>query len=219
MNLRLFYAPITCSMVPYINLEEANARFTVQPVNFKSGEQTKAEFKKLNPKGKVPTLVIDDIALTENVAISAWIAKTFPDARLLPDNFIDEMEALSLLSWFASGIHPFLSPNMVPQRFCSVEGTSENVKECAQNSLANSFAIADQRLSKSDWFFDHFTVTDAYFFWTFLRATRFDFKYLDLTQFKNCQAHMARMKERSSVKKLLAFEKQTIASFESSPPP
>ena len=44
----------------------------------------------LNPKHKVPVLVIDDEPLTENVAIQIWIARNFPDAGLLPRDSIDE---------------------------------------------------------------------------------------------------------------------------------
>jgi hypothetical protein len=34
--------------------------------------------------------------------------------------------------------------------------------------------LADALLAGREWFFDHYTAPDAYFFWTFLRALRFD---------------------------------------------
>ena len=33
MKLQLYYAPVACAMVPYINLTEAGADFEVIPVN------------------------------------------------------------------------------------------------------------------------------------------------------------------------------------------
>ena len=60
---------------------------------------------------------------------------------------------------------------------------------------------------------NRFTAVDTYFFWTFIRATRFELKFMDLNKFKNCHAHLARMKERQSVKKLLEFEKATQERF------
>jgi glutathione S-transferase len=200
-------------MVPYINLTEAGADFDVVPIDLRKGQQGTPEFLAVNPKHKVPVLVIDGEPLTENVAINLWIARTFPAARLLPADPVQEMKAVSVLAWCASGIHPALTPNAAPARFCDLPGSEDNVKACAQKLLDEHFGVADRMLAGREWFFDHYTVADAYFFWTFLRATRFEPKHLDLTKFANCQAHLARMKERPSVQRLLAFETQTLESF------
>lgn len=213
MNLQLFYAPVACSMVPYINLTEAQAAFEVIPLNFAKGQQTSSEFLRVNPKHRVPVLIIDGEPLTENVAINLWIARAFPQAKLLPVDSKQEFNAISLIAWCASGIHPALTPNAVPKRFCETPDSEEGVKQCAQKLLGEHFAIANQMLADRDWFFDHYTVADAYFFWTFLRAIRFRPKYLDLSNFPNCHAHLQRMQKRPSVRKLLAFEKQTQAAF------
>ena len=213
MKLTLYYAPVTCAMVPYITLTEARAEFDVTPINLLGGQNRSPDFVQQNPKRKVPILVIDGEPLTENVAINLWIARTFPEARLLPSDPMAETRAISILAWCASTIHPALTPNALPKRFCDAPGTEDNVRACAQKLLGEHFSIADRMLAGREWFFDHFTAADAYFFWTFLRATRFEPKHLDLTTFANCQAHLARMKQRPSVQRLLAFEKQTQESF------
>jgi len=209
MKLTLYYAPVTCAMVPYINLVEVGADFDVVPINVLGGQQRSPEYAALNAKRKVPVLVIDGEALTENVAINIWIARTFPAARLLPADSMQEMKAISLLAWCASGIHPALTPNAVPTRFCEAPGSEDSVKACSQRLLDESFGLADRMLEGRTFFFDHYTAVDAYFFWTFLRATRFEPKHLDPAKFTSCQAHLARMKQRPIVQKLLAFEKQT----------
>ncbi len=213
MKLQLCYSPIACSMVPYINLTEAAADFEVLPVNMGKGQHNSPEYLRINPKHKVPVLVIDGEPLTENVAINVWIARNFPEANLLPKDPMKEIKAISLMAWCASGIHPGLTPNNNQKRFCDVPGTEESVKQCAQKLLDENFTVADNLLAGRQWFFDHYTAVDAYFFWTFIRAIRFDLKYLDLTKFKNCYAHYDRMRERPSVQKLLAFEKQTQDAF------
>jgi len=213
MTLQLYYTPVACSMVPYINLTEAGADFEVMPLNFSKGEHMSPEYLRLNPKHRVPVLVIDGEALTENVAINLWIARTFPQAKLLPIDPKQEIRAISLMAWCASGIHPALTPNALPKRFCDAPDSEESVKQCAQKLLAEHFGIADSLLAGREWFFDHYTAPDAYFFWTFLRALRFDVKYLDLSKFQNCHAHLNRMKQRASVQKLLAFEKQIQEAF------
>ena len=61
-------------MVPYINLTEAGADFEVLPLNFSKGGHMSPEYLRLNPKHRVPVLMIDGEPLTENVAINLWIA-------------------------------------------------------------------------------------------------------------------------------------------------
>ena len=84
MQLILYYAPNACSLVPYVTLTEAGAPFEVHPLNFRKSQHMTPEYLRLNPKHKVPVLVIDEEPLTENVAIQIWIARHYPTARLLP---------------------------------------------------------------------------------------------------------------------------------------
>src|SRR5260370_36962241 len=116
MELILYYAPNACSLVPYVTLTEAGARFEVRPLNFRKSQHMMPEYLELNPKHKVPVLVIDGMPLTENVAIQIWIARNFPAAKLLPLDPMQELHAISLLAWCASGIHPFLSRINSPAR-------------------------------------------------------------------------------------------------------
>jgi glutathione S-transferase len=213
MALQLYYTPVSCSMVPYINLVEAQADFEVIPLNFSKGQHMSPEYLAVNPKHRVPVLMIDGEPLSENVAINIWIARAFPHAKLLPLDGKQEIKGISLMAWCASGIHPALTPNALPKRFCDMPDSEESVKQCAQKLLAEYFAIADALLAGREWLLDHYTAPDAYFFWTFLRAVRFEPKYLDLSKFPNCHAHLERMKKRPSVQKLLAFEQRIQESF------
>ena len=82
MQLILYYAPNACSLVPYVTLTEAGAPFEVHPLNFRKSQHMTSEYLRLNPKHKVPVLMIDGAPLTENVAIQIWIARHFPAAKL-----------------------------------------------------------------------------------------------------------------------------------------
>src|SRR5262245_61860102 len=161
MMLTLYYAPMTCALVPYVTLTEAGADFDVQNVNTRGGQNHSPEFLRINPKHKVPVLVIDGEALTENVAIQIWISRHYPAARLLPLEPRDEIKAISLMAWCASGIHPHLTPNARPQNYCDLPGSEENVKRVANRLLCEDFTIADGMLNGREWFFAHFTAVDA----------------------------------------------------------
>lgn len=210
MNLVLYYAPITCALAPYITLTEAGASFEVRPVNLRKSQNHTPEYLRLNPKHQVPVLMIDGQPLTENSAIQIWIARKFPAAKLLPSDPMQELRAISLLSWCASGIHPFLFRIFSPNRCCDLPGAETAVVRLAQEQLFEKFKIADDMLAGRDYFFDHFTAADAHFFWCFRRGTQFN---LDQSQFRHCMAHFERMKQRPSVQKLLAYEKDVQTEF------
>lgn len=210
MKLTLYYAPMTCALVPYVALTEAGAEFEVVDLNTRTNQHQTPEFLRLNPKHKVPVLVIDGYPLTENVAIQLWIARQYPQANLLPADPLEQAKAISLMAWCASTIHPHLTPNARPQNYCDLPGSEESVKRVGNRFLFEDFAIAEDRLAGREWFFDHFTTADAYFFWCFRRALSFK---LDLSAFRACHAHFARMEQRPSVRKVLAHEKQVLAAF------
>jgi glutathione S-transferase len=210
MDISLYYSPNACSLVPYVTLTEAGATFQVRPLNFRRRQHFSPEYLKLNPRHKVPLLAVDGRMLAENVAIQLWIARTFPDAQLLPTDPWQQAQAISILAWCASGMHPCLSRINSPAKACDVPGTDANVRGLAAKELFENFRIADAMLAEREFFFDRFTAADAHFFWCFRRATQFE---LDLTGFPNCTAHFGRMRERPSVKKLLAYEKDVQAEF------
>ncbi len=147
MEIALYYAPITCALAPYITLTEAGAKFEVRPLNFRKDQHKSPEFLKINPKHKVPLLVVDGKVLSESVAIQLRIARTFPQARLLPADPWQELKAISLLSWCSGGIHPFLARTNSPPRVCDVPGTDESVRRLAKEQLFENYKIADDMLA------------------------------------------------------------------------
>ena len=211
MNITLYYAPTTCALVPWVNLTEAGAAFETVALNFRKAEHMSSDYLAINPKHKVPMLVVDGEKLTENVAIQQWIARAFPAAGLLPEEPMQQLQAISLMGWFGSGIHPHLARINSPAKFCDVPGADASVKSLANKQLQEAFSIAEKLLNGREYFLDRFTAVDPYFFWCFRRATQFE---LSLAHLSNCQAHFARLAQRPSVQKVLAFEKETLARFQ-----
>ena len=200
-------------MVPYINLTEAGVDFEVRCINLAKGQQLSPEYVKINPKHKVPLLIIDGRSLSENVAIHAWIASQFPQSGLQPEDPWEQCQALSIMSWFASGIHPFLTRINNPSKVSSVVGAADSVKAIAKEFLFENFIIADQILHERDYLFGDYTGPDAHLFWCMRRAGQLG---VDLSSLSNLTAHFERMMQRESVKKLLVFEAETLSSFDKS---
>src|SRR5579872_151518 len=98
MEIILYYAPNTCALAPYVTLTEAGAPFEVRPLNFRKNQQNSPSYLQINPKHKVPLLIVDGQLLTESPAIQIWIARNFPQAKLLPSDPWQELKAISIMS-------------------------------------------------------------------------------------------------------------------------
>ena len=210
MKLTLYYAPVACSLVPLISLNETGVDFEVKPVNMRKAEQMSAEYLRMNPKHKVPLLLIDGKPLTENVAMALWMTRAFPKAGILPADPENEVRAISIMAWCASGIHPHLSRFNSPLKFCDTPGSEEGTQRMVAKELDHVFEVANDMLSGREYFFDKWCAADSHFFWTWRRAIQFK---LDFSKYRNCVAHYERMQQRPAVKKALDFEKQLQEQF------
>jgi glutathione S-transferase len=65
-------------------LQELGVDFESIIVNLAAGEDRRPDFLKINPAGKLPVLVDDDLVLTESVAIVLYLAEKYPHKGLLP---------------------------------------------------------------------------------------------------------------------------------------
>ncbi len=82
-SLTLFTNPMSRGRIARWMMEEANQPYEVVNVPFGPAMKT-AEYKAMNPMGKVPTLKHGDTFVTECAAICAYMAETFPETGLAP---------------------------------------------------------------------------------------------------------------------------------------
>src|SRR5947199_5888017 len=105
--LTLYFAPGSSSFAVHIALHEIGVPFESKPMSFKNNDLRAPDYLRLNPEGKVPTLVVDGRPLTEVAAILYYLAKRFPEAELLPEGDIEaDAQAISWMSFIASTLHP-----------------------------------------------------------------------------------------------------------------
>src|SRR5207248_8770578 len=151
--LTFYFAPGTSSMAPHIALHEIGLPFDSRPLSFAKREQRAPSYLALNPEGKVPTLLIDGRPLTEVAAILFYLARSCPDANLLPSNDLEaEAQAISWMSFIAATLHP--SRYRGPDHTLSVYG------------------IADRRLGTSEWALPRFSIADIHLFRLYWRVRR-----------------------------------------------
>ncbi len=198
--MKLYFSPGACSLSPHIVLREAGLNFSLEQVDTKT-KQTKAgaDFWKINPKGYVPTLELDNgDRLTEGPAIVQYLADQKPDSGLAPKN--GTMERARLQEWLnfiTSELHKGFSPLFRPT-------TPEEYKPIAREALFKRIEYIDKQLAGKQYLMgSQFTVADAYAF-TVLNWT--NFQKMDLAPYPNVVAYMERVKARPKVQEALKAE-------------
>ncbi|WP_233805481.1 glutathione S-transferase family protein [Paraburkholderia sp. HP33-1] len=84
MSYVLYYSPGAASMPVHWMLLEMGVPFEARLVDIDTGQQRDPEYLRLNPAGRVPTLVVDGVPRHESAALLMLLAERHADAGLAP---------------------------------------------------------------------------------------------------------------------------------------
>lgn len=198
--MKLYYYPGACSMAPHIILREAGYKFDLDKVDFAAMKTASGEdFRKVNPKGYVPAVKLDDgQILTEVGVILQYLADQKPESGLAPK--AGTMERYRLMEWvnfIASEIHKalgaFFNPKMTPEW-----------KEAQLALVGKRFDYLSSALDGKQYAMGgKFSVADAYLF-TVLNWTHFH--KIDVSKWPKLKDYMARIAARPAVKESMKAE-------------
>lgn len=212
-DIILFSAPGTCARVPCILLEELNLAFDIKVVRFIKAEHKSEDYKKYNPKGKVPALVVGQEALTENVAIINYLSEIYPGAGVMPavSGAMEKARQTADLCFCSSTLHPLVTRIRMPGFFSSPESV-RSVWSIACKAMNEYFQLIEDRLaSRSWWYGDDWSAMDAYLYWVFWRVEGADF---DTSLYPNYCDHAKRMEQRPAVQRAIAREAEMTKYLE-----
>ena len=204
--LKLYFAPGTCALATHIALAEAGADYTAERIDFKTNQQQSPEYLAINPKGRVPALVTDRGVLTENVAMLAYIAQSFPKAKLAPlDDPFAFAQVQAINSYLSSTVHVAHSHKGRGYRWATEESSFADMKKTLPKSMGAVFALLEQKMLKGPWMMgETYTICDPYLF-TLTGWLEGD--GVDIATLPKVADHFKRMKDRPTVQKALAEEK------------
>jgi glutathione S-transferase len=204
-TMKLYYAKGTCALASHIALEEAGAEYSTVRINFATSEQRSPEYLAINPKGRVPTLVTDRGTLTETPAMLAYIAQSFPRARLAPlDDAFGFAEVQAFNSYLCSTVHVAHAHRMRGARWADDPAAIEAMKRKVPDTMAACFDLIESKMLHGPWVMgESYTICDPYLF---TLGQWLEGDGVDLTRFPTVKAHRERMSERTAVRKVVAEE-------------
>ena len=206
----LYYAPGKCSLIIHCLLEELGADFELKLVDVASGEHRGADFRKLNPKSKVPTLATPDGILTESVALIEYLCDRHEaGASLLgkPGSWL-RATTMERIATLATEVIPLCNRFFHDDDFSDSDDVRRSVKAHGAGKLVAWFREQDAALTRPYWSGNAMTAADLYF----MVLARWG-RWLEPSslRMKNIEAFFTRMTERPAVKR--AMEREGIKPF------
>jgi len=138
------------SLAPHCVLEASGASYEFIPVDISDDVDRDPEYLKLNPHGRIPTLVMGDEAMMESAAISIYLADKYPEARMSPP--MDDPRRWLYLQWMAY-LTNTLQETMLLKRYSAgytTDSDTSAVSESAAARLTQILGIIEAGLGKHD---------------------------------------------------------------------
>lgn len=200
--MKLYYSKGACSLAVRITIHEIGVPCEYESVDLTTKKtQTGADFFKINPKGYVPALLLDNgHVLTENGAIHVYLADNYDATRLLAsENDFDRYLTLEWLNYIGTELHKGCSPlfnSKIP---------GELKDSLFKPALKNRLNYVENHLKNQNVYLrgQQFTVADSYLFVILSWLKHFD---MELSQWPEIERYFNNLKKRESVQRSLSEE-------------
>lgn len=150
-------------MAGHILLNELGIQYKAVITDPKSG--VSEELKSLNPKAKVPVLVINGQVVTENVAILTAIAQLAPDRHLLGRNDLEKIRVYEYLAYVSGTLHGTAYKGVLrPQTFIDDESALDKVRDKGKKAVLECYEFIEAGLKGVHAVGDGLTVVDPYLY-------------------------------------------------------
>lgn len=151
-------------------LEELDMDYQVELLNPMAGDCRTEQYLALNPHGKVPTLVHDEMTLTESIAIMEYLNDLHPKRPLTPDAnapsyAIDNFNFRQALSYGLTEIESYCwlraQSTLLNGYYKWPEGTAERSLKSIERAVPTLWAWLAERDYVAG---DQFTLADIYYY-------------------------------------------------------
>ena len=186
-----------------IVLAEKDLSFEVVPVDLKAGEQKRPEFLKLNPFGKVPVLIDDEMILYDSTIINEYLEDEYPHPPLLPPDSSARARVRTFEDYADNAFIPVTGIIMNELRKPEGERDAEKLAK-ARQQVRNMLAVIDGSLAGRSWLAGTFSFADVAYA---PRAVILPALGVELDPgWKNVASWIQRLNQRASIHDLAGLE-------------
>ena len=212
-DIHLYTASTMNGWKPVIFLEEAGVPYDLTYIDFSKKEQKSEWYMKLNPNGRIPTIVDrsnNDFVVFESGAILWYLAEKY--GQFLSHNPDEKSETLQWVMFQMGGIGPMMGQAMYFQRIAAKQG-HENpfaIKRYVDESR-RLLEVLNTRLEGRDYLVgDAYSIADIA---TYPWARAFYWAKVSVDGLPHLQAWFDRIDERPATQRALEIPKPFWAFF------
>jgi len=145
---KLYYYPGNANLAPHMALEEIGAPYELVLLDRGKNAHKSPDYLKLNPHGRIPTLVDGEMVLYETSAICMHLADLHPEARLAPElGSADRAQFYKWMVYLTNTVQSEMIVYFYPERWGGEGSCKETVRRNAEERLGQMFDIIEQSLS------------------------------------------------------------------------
>jgi glutathione S-transferase len=166
----LYTSPTPNGWKVSVALEELGLPYTVHTIDLSAGEQKTEAYLRLNPNGRIPTIVDrdnDNFAVFESGAILVYLAEK--TGRLMPADVKGRSLVLQWLMFQMSGVGPMMGQANVFHRYFPEK--IQPAIDRYQNESRRLFEVLDRRLADHEWLAGDYSIADIAH-WCWVRTHR-----------------------------------------------
>ncbi|MBE9172915.1 glutathione S-transferase N-terminal domain-containing protein [Cyanobium sp. LEGE 06143] len=212
-EIHLYTASTMNGWKPVIFLEEAEIEYDITPIDFSKKEQKSEWYLKLNPNGRIPTIVDhgnSDFVVFESGAILWYLAEKYQ--KFLPCGQKAHSEALQWLMFQMAGVGPMMGQAMYFQRIAVPKGIrNDDAIDRYVSESRRLLEVLDRQLAGKAYLLgDEFTIVDMA---TYPWAMSFPWAKVSIQGLEHLQAWFDRMDARPATQKAITIPKPFPAFF------
>src|SRR4029077_12348772 len=130
----------------------AGASYETVRLDFRKEEQRKPDYLSVNPKGRVPSLVSERGVLTETPAILAFLAQSFPAAKLAPlDDAFAFGRVQAFNSYLCATVHVAHAHRMRGYRWADDPAAIAAMQRTVPRSVGECFDLIEREMLQGPW--------------------------------------------------------------------
>jgi glutathione S-transferase len=206
-NIKFFHAPGACSLAPHILLHEAGLPYEPLLIQYNGTEiQFKPEYKDLNPKMRVPVIVVDGEVITELPAVCTIISQLAPGKDFVGKTPLETVRVYEWMNYLSGTVHSSAFGHMFrPWRWTTDPDPKvhEGIKDKARESVIEAFAYIESKLQGEYAVGDALTAVDAFLYPLYRWVSK---REIDLSVYPKYTALIEALERRDSVQAVLKAE-------------
>ena len=196
--MKVYFAPQSRAVRTVWLLEEIGKDYELERFELGQKEMRGPEYAKVNPNGRVPTLVDGDTTITESTAIAQYLGATYaPELTPGPDaaNFATYLQWLN----YAEGmIMPPINNYVVETILLPPDRRNDEIAARSLKLLNRTLGAAEEHMQGHDFIAGEFTIADTITGHAVIMSRRLG---ADFSKCPNLTAYADRLESRDAFKK------------------